>query len=72
MTEKRKNYARIVAFIVVIAFLATSVVGVTAFVKNLRESRAGKKLNPKYEQIQKQYEANSDGILEFLKERNAL
>jgi len=31
MTEKRKNYARIVAFIVVIAFLATSVVGVTAF-----------------------------------------
>lgn len=48
------------------------VVGVTAFVKNLRESRAGKKLNPKYEQIQKQYEANSDGILEFLKERNAL
>lgn len=48
------------------------VVGVTTFVKNLRESRAGKKLNPKYQQIQKQYEANSDGILEFLKERNAL
>lgn len=48
------------------------VVGVTTFVKNLRESRAGKKLNPKYQQIQKQYEANADGILEFLKERNAL
>ncbi len=48
------------------------VVGVTTFIKNIRESRAGKKLNPKYEQIQKQYEANADGILEFLKERNAL
>ena len=48
------------------------VVGVTTFIKNIRESRAGKKLNPKYQQIQKQYEANADGILEFLKERNAL
>lgn len=48
------------------------VVGVTAFFKNLKESSEGKKLNPKYQQIQKQYEANSDGILEFLKERNAL
>jgi len=31
MTDKRKNYARIIAFIVVLAFLATSVVGVSAF-----------------------------------------
>ena len=31
MTDKRKQYARIVALIVVIAFLATSVIGVTAF-----------------------------------------
>lgn len=31
MTDKRKNYVRIIAFVVVLAFLATSVVGVTAF-----------------------------------------
>lgn len=47
------------------------VVGVTSFLKNLSESRQGKKLNPKYQQIQKQFESSSDGILQYLKEHGA-
>lgn len=33
MTDKRKNYLRIIAFVVVLAFLATSVIGITAFLR---------------------------------------
>lgn len=47
------------------------VMGVEKFVAELSERRKGKELNPKYREIKRQAE-KSDGILEFLRERNAL
>lgn len=48
-----------------------NVMGVDKFVSELYERQREKPLNPKYKEIQRQSE-NSDGIIDFLRERNAL
>ncbi len=45
-----------------------SVCGVENFLRNIKDSRKGKKLNPKYKSLKEQEEANNNALLDYLKE----
>lgn len=48
-----------------------SIFGVEQFLVDINNSQKGKKLNPKYQSLKEQYNANSDAIIDFLNERDS-